>query len=76
MANERTVIEETTTTTKRYIQEKEETSKPQLIGQDPVMGFLKGSVACLAVATLLIIAMQPRVNVTNNGGNNTIYLNK
>lgn len=76
MANERTVIEETTTTTKRYIQEKEEAPQTHLISQDPVMGFLKGSVACLAVAILLIIAMQPKVNVTNNGGNNTIYLDR
>lgn len=74
---EREVITTVTTTTTTHIKEKDEPPpRESIISGDPIMGFLKSSVACLGVAILLIIAMQPRVNISNSGGNNTIYLNK
>lgn len=74
---EREVITTVTTTTTTHIKEKDEPiSKRQSTGEDPILNFLKTSAACLGVAIVLIIAMQPRVNISNSGGNNTIYLNK
>lgn len=74
---EREIITTTTTTVTTHIKEKEDPPQKESSSDgDPIMGFLKSSVGCLLVAIVLIIAMQPRINVTNNGGNNNIYLSK
>lgn len=83
MANERKVIEETTTTTttKKYIQERQDTPQQNPIAsiENAFFNGLKTITYCVAGALVLLVLImqsQPRVTVTNNGGNNSIYLNR